>query len=1214
MRFPMHLCDTMFWEHSEYYVIEIALVILVQFAIISMLLVQRRRNIRAAQALRENNAIYRVLTDNASDMISRHAADGCIMYVSPACKHLFGYPPDEMIGQPVERFVHPDDISMTWGTIHAALTSGNDVYSVQHRTRHKQGHWVWVETKGHLLRDLNGGLQEIYCLVRDITERKQTEEALSFQKALLEAEHEASPDGILVVSLKGDILSYNQRFVELWRIPPDMITARQDEAVLQFAFAQVVSAEDFLTKVRYLYAHPDEQQREEIMLKDGRVFDRYTTPISSREGANYGRVWFFRDITDYKRAEASRREWEQRYALIVAASGQVVYDYDVPTGAILWGHTIEAVLGYPPSEINQGIEQWAALLHPDDRQKTLDSLSNAEAACGYWDAEYRMQHKDGRFVWMRDRGFFVPDVHGKAVRQLGLMENITERKQTEEALRESEERLRSFIEQTSEGVAIIDEDGRIIEWNAANERISGYLRTEMVGSYAWDALIRLVSPESRTSERRIQLERMLRETLSTGQIVSKNPAEFAYNSVNGEQRVVQQNIFPIKTARGYRLGTLTHDITERKRTEEELQQYREQLEELVKARTAELQHEIAAHEQAEQSLRENEANVKALIENTDSMILSIDRNYRLIVGNSVFLTARKIALGKDYVKGEDVLSDPTPQAFRELWYGYYNRALAGEKFSCEEHREFPHKGEWWEFRLSPIQSVTGEILGVTILGRDITAQKQVEEELRQAKEAAEAANRAKSIFLANMSHELRTPLNAILGFAQLLTRETTLSPVQQEYLGTINRSGEHLLKLINDVLDMSKIEAGRMILHCTSFDLWKMLANIEEMIRIRIAQKGLQFSVERLPDVPRYINTDENKLRQVLINLLGNAVKFTEKGTIQLKITHETLHMEHAAHTILHFSITDTGKGIAPEDLTSIFEAFRQTSHSYNNEGTGLGLTISRKFIQLMGGEIQVHSEIDGGSCFTFSIQVELAESGSLSSLPVTRNVRRLASQHSPIRILVVEDQVENRQFLLKLLTTVGFDVRIATNGQEAVTQAVQWSPHLILMDMRMPVMDGYHATQNIRNDELKEKKTQTPIIALTASAFEEDFHRILAAGCNAVLRKPVNATELFEIIRIYLDIQYIYEEEESRLPADTPIAVPQEVLTPTAFAQLPQDVLHQLAQAALHINTKAMEQVIAVIRTYNSSLADALSVLAKTFRYQDIWKMIPHNKEEEHV
>lgn len=934
------------------------------------------------------------------------------------------------------------------------------------------------------------------------------------------------------------------------------------------------------------------------------------------------------------------RENEARYRVLAENVADVIWTVDQQLHTTYISPSVEKLTGWTPQEWIARGPQACMPSHAWDRiQAVFTHEINLACQTGYdWNQPivFEVEHyrKDRTTFWAEITGRLMRATDGTIVGAIGVTRDITARKHAEDTLRDSEERLRSFIEQTSEGVTLVDEDGRIIEWNAANERISGYLRTEMLGQYAWDALSRLAPPEMRTSEHQAQLAHMLREALRTGQLLSKNPFEFAYITSTGERRFALQNVFPIKTTQGYRLGTLTHDITERKRAEDELQRYREQLEELVKARTADLQEEIAAHKQTEQALRENEANLTALIENTDSMILSIDRNYRLIVGNSMFLAARKSALGTDYVKGEEVLADPTPQAFRELWYGYYNRALAGEEFSCEEHRQFPHKGEWWEFRLGPIRSVSGEILGATILGRDITARKQAEEELRHAKETAESANHAKSIFLSNMSHELRTPLNAILGFAQLLARETALSPVQREYIDTINRSGEHLLKLINDVLDLSKIEAGRMTLNCKSFDLWQMLANIEEMIRVRANQKGLVFTVERLPDVPHYIATDESKLRQVLINLLGNAVKFTERGMVELRIANGELRPEPTPGPSqkgkseirnLKFEIIDTGVGIALEDLSGIFEAFRQTSRPHSHEGTGLGLTISRKFVQLMGGDIQVHSEIGRGSIFTFTIQAEPADHSSLLPLSATRNVLCLSPHQSPVRILVAEDHAENRRFLMNLLTAVGFDVQAVTNGQEAVTQAQAWSPHLILMDMRMPIMNGYEATQAIRKAEeqksrrteksdalqskIKNQKSQIPIIALTASAFEDDVQRILEAGCNLVLRKPVSTNELFEAIRVYLNVRYVYAEEpihQAAQPADVPL----NMLTSDALMQLPPDILHQLAQAALHINTKTMEQIIATIRIHHAPLADALAALAKEFRYKDIWNAIPYDRK----
>jgi signal transduction histidine kinase/DNA-binding response OmpR family regulator len=500
-----------------------------------------------------------------------------------------------------------------------------------------------------------------------------------------------------------------------------------------------------------------------------------------------------------------------------------------------------------------------------------------------------------------------------------------------------------------------------------------------------------------------------------------------------------------------------------------------------------------------------------------------------------------------------------------------------------------------------LMSVLGLLVGVNWLSRQLYfSRQQLEESSRQLQlkaQEAEAANHAKSLFLANMSHELRTPLNVILGFSQLLARDTAATSQQKESLDIINRSGEHLLNLINDVLAMSKIEAGKVILNCEPFDLHQLLQSIREMFLFKTNTKKLWFRFILADNLPQWVVGDTSKLRQLLINLLGNAVKFTQTGGVTLR-AFISKSEEFSETTQLCFEVSDTGKGIAPEELDKLFDPFVQTASGIQSEGgTGLGLSISRQFVELMGGKIKVTSILGKGSTFAFDLKVKLADSSQVPVLSKSQQIKQRALGHLYYRIAVVDDQETNRLVLVKLLQSVGFEPRTANNGVEAIALWQEWQPNLIWMDIRMPVMDGFEATRKIKSQPQGKK---TIIIAITASVFEEQREQILKAGCDDFVGKPFTENIIFDKLTQHLGVKYIYKSESSNISTESSNNATQ-LFSAQDLSSLSPALITELNQAAIAVDAEQLEKLITHIPDSHQHIARAIAEMIHNYDFDGI-------------
>ena len=531
----------------------------------------------------------------------------------------------------------------------------------------------------------------------------------------------------------------------------------------------------------------------------------------------------------------------------------------------------------------------------------------------------------------------------------------------------------------------------------------------------------------------------------------------------------------------------------------------------------------------------------------------------------------------------------------------FERLIHGEIDSYMLEKRFVHKDGSLVFANLAVGCVRREDRSVhylLALMEDITERKRAEEsiqnlnkELRLALHAAEAANKAKSLFLANMSHELRTPLNAILGFSNMMRRDPHLNQSQRNNLEIVSRSGEHLLSLINDVLEMAKIEAGRVQLEIAPFDLASMVRNIGETMRLRAQQKGLRFVIDQSADFPKYIQGDEARLRQILVNLVSNAVKFTVQGIVSIR-----LDIKQNALRYLVIQVEDSGPGIALEDQKNLFEPFLQLGEPNARNGTGLGLAITQQFVRLMGGSISVESTPGKGSLFRVEIPVQLAKAGDVTKPASRGKVIGIAGERPNYRILIAEDQHENQLLLRQMMSELALEVKLADSGEQCLKLFQDWQPHLIWMNKFMPIMDGMETTKRIR--QIAEGQA-VKIVAVVDSVTMEQQQEMLDAGMNDIVTKPYHAEEIYQCLARQLDLTYVYQPDEVAEEVE-PL-----VLTQAMLAGLSTELRQQFKEALEILDSERIATIIGQIEAMDTELGHTLSRLADEFDYPAILRAL---------
>jgi PAS domain S-box-containing protein len=744
---------------------------------------------------------------------------------------------------------------------------------------------------------------------------------------------------------------------------------------------------------------------------------------------------------------------------------------------------------------------------------------------------------------------------------LSLQEQLEERiAERTSALRASEANLRRsqelFVKSFHVSPALMTiaqlPEGRLIEVNTAFQQAVGRPKRELIGRTTIELGLWHEPEQRNVFLTRFQEQKSVRDF------------EADFNSVTG-RRTLLLNAEQIDVGGAPAILTVAVDISERRRREE-----------------------------AEAALARAEESYRSIFENALEGLYQSTPNGRFLRVNPALARMFGYETPMELITeindiGRRVYVKP---GRREEFF-----ALLGEQdhvtdFESEIYRRDGSR-LWISESVRAVRSDTGVLLYLEGIAIDITAQREAARALAEAKEAADAANRAKSQFLASMSHELRTPLNGILGYTQILSRDNTLGPGQHRGIQVIHQSAEHLLGLINDVLDLSKVEAGRLELHPTACDLPALLSGVAELLGPRANAQGLGFATAFAPDLPRSVTVDASRLRQVLLNLLSNALKFTREGSVLFSAQPTRCDTPDAVKVT--FSVSDTGSGISAEDLPRLFQPFAQLGERKRaTEGTGLGLAISRSLVAALGGQLQVESRLGWGSRFWF--ELTLPKAGTGTSAPLPRHRRITGYEGARRRILVVDDHPANREVLELLLRSIGFEVVLADSGEVAIEACANTQPNAVLMDLRMDGMSGLEAARWLR----QQYGTALPIIAVSASAYDLDRQACLDAGCDDFLAKPVDAEALWQSLGRVLPLEWTYEEVQASRPTVAPFASVKEA--PPADAV---KAIHDLARAGDVVGLRNRAETLAREHPRHAEFARAVLDLAGNFKMKAIRQLV---------
>ncbi len=1112
--------------------------------------------------------------DLSLDMLCIAGFDGYFKQLNPIWEETLGYTQAELLTTPYLELIHPDDRASTVEEVQNLSNNGRTI-GFENRYRCKDGSYRWFRWNATAYL----GKQRIYCVARDVTQTKQAESELRQAHKTL-SRLKTALDQAAVVAITdshGTIVEVNDHFCHLSQYSREELIGQTHRIVNSGYHSQHFFRQMWATITQ------GEIWKGEIrnQAKDGSHYWVNTTivPFMDEEGQPFQYLAIRFDITAQKQLEAdlSFKQAQLNDFIENAPIGMHGVDSE---GQILWANPYEMeLLGYQPEEyIGQHISKFYHDL--DSNSEILELLQDQQKI---HNGEAQLKCKDGS---VRDVLIFS-NIHwhgGNFVNTRCFTLDITQRKQAEQALKESEEKFRLLAENLHEvfwmtRINPMDvTQQQILYVSPAYEDIWGRDRELLYHeSMKW---VEAIHPEDRDRITRLFLEEVLQGEFDH---------EYRIVRPDGSVRWIRDRGSPV-AANGSDQCLITgiaEDITRRK--------------------------------QADQRLRDSEERLRLALVAANQGLWDLNIQTGETIVSSEYVTM----LGYDPTDFQESMEkwlDRLHPDDRERVANVYQTYVQGEISRYRvDFRQRTQSGDWkWILSMGKIVDwdEAGQPLRMLGIHMDISDRKATEAalqqananlesrvqertlELTQAKEAAEFANRSKSDFLANMSHELRTPLNGVLGYAQILKSDPTISPKQKEKLNIIEQCGSQLLTLINDILNLAKIEAGKLELTPKVFHLPYFLDTVVEICHLRTQQKDLEFVYRTSPSLPTMVQTDEKHLRQVLLNLISNATKFTDVGSITFnaEVISQTREYDR-----IRFQVIDTGIGIAPEQLEHIFLPFVQVcSTSHQCEGTGLGLSITQRILQLMGSTLKVESTVNQGSSFWFELDLPIVREQIETTPMPTQEI--VGYRGDPKTLLLVDDRWENRAVLHNLLAPLGFDILEAADGQQGIALAVQSRPDLIFVDLMMPEMDGLEMTRRIR--QISGLKT-IKIIACSAKTFSGDRQDSLEAGCNDFLAKPVQRQALLDQLQQHLGLDWIYRPiaaNESAMTSVASQAQESQLITP------PVEILQNLYDLARKGNLNGVAALATQLEQMDTQyvpFANRVVQMAKAFQDQDLLQLI---------